>query len=212
MSTTVGEVSKTYDRAAPLYDLLNYIYFLGRDKQFRALLSEELHLKPDDIVLNICSGTGIDFPFLIPKIRNVGTLIGVDVSSEMIKQARKKIKSKEVIFVRSDAGHLPFKKETFDTVSVSFCLKVTPMYKETIDEVARILKPYGKIGVLSNHKPSGLLQLPGTIFTKILSIMAKIDFEIDLKEHFSKKFTLIKDHQLYGGLVQFLLGIKNVLL
>lgn len=210
MSKTVEEVSRTYDRAAPLYDLLNYIYFLGRDKQFRALLSEELNLKPDDIVLNICSGTGIDLPFLIPKIRNTGTLIGVDVSSEMIKQAKKKIKSKKVIFVRSDVGHLPFKKETFDTVLVSFCLKVTPMYKETINEVARILKPYGKIGVLGNHKPSGLLQLPGTIFTKVLSIKAKIDFEIDLREQLSKKFTIIEDQQLYGGLVQFLIGTKNV--
>ena len=212
MPKTIGKVTVAYKKAASSYDLMNKVYFFGMDKRFRSMLAERLNPKPGDSVLDLCCGTGLDFPFLIEKIKNQGTLLGVDLSLEMLQQAKKKIGSEEVNWVRSDAANLPFRDETFDTVFVSFCLKITPAYEKAIEEAARVLKLVGMIGVLGNHKPSGLLRLPGTILTKVLSVMAKIDFEINLREHLSKKFMIIEDRKIYGGLVQVLVGRSGAIL
>lgn len=208
MPKTIREVEVAYNKTAPLYGLMNKIYFFGRDKRFRSMLAERLVLKPGDAVLDLCCGTGLNFPFLLPKIKTQGTLLGVDLSSEMLQQAKKKTESEGVNLVRSDAAHLAFNDNAFDAIFVSFCLKITPAYEKAIEEAARVLKPAGRIGVLTNHKPSGPLRLPGIILTKVLSAVAKIDFEINLKEHLSKKFIIVENRKMYGGLVEFLVGEK----
>lgn len=208
MSKTTTEIEAAYNRVAPLYDLMNQVYFLGRDKKFRLTLVERLNLKPGDVVLVLCCGTGLDFPFLTQKITNQGTMVGVDISSEMLSQAKKKLESEEANLVRSDAAHLPFRDKIFDAIFASFCLKIIPAHEKAIEEAARVLKPAGRIGVLANQKPSGPLRLLGIIITKLLSAMAKIDFKINLKEHLSKKFKIIEEQRMHGGLVQFLVGEK----
>jgi len=208
MPKTVDEVAVAYDKTAFFYDLMNQLYFFGRDKRFRSMLAERLAIKPGDVVLDLCCGTGINFPFLLRKIKIRGMLLAVDVSSEMLKLAKRKTGSKMVNLVRLDVAHLAFRDKTFDAIFVSFCLKITPTYEKAIEEIASVLKPKGRIGVLGNHKPSGLLRLPGILLTKVLSFMAKIDFEINLKEHLSKKFAIIEDREMHGGLVRFLVGEK----
>mgnify|MGYP001109019617 FL=1 len=100
MAKTIREIVVAYNEAAPLYDLMNRVYFFGRDKQFRSMLVERLILKPGDAVLDLCCGTGLDFPFLLQKIKVRGRLLGVDLSFEMLQQAKKKIGSEGVSFVR----------------------------------------------------------------------------------------------------------------
>ncbi len=160
MPKAIREVVVAYNKAAPLYDLMNQVYFFGMDKRFRSMLAERLILKPGNVVLDLCCGTGLDFPFLLQRIKIQGTLMGVDLSSEMLQQAKKKIGSEGVNFVRSDAAHLAFRDKTFDAILVSFCLEITPSYEKAIEEAARVLKPAGRIGVLGNHEPSGPLRLP----------------------------------------------------
>ncbi len=209
MPKTTKGVEAAYDKAAPLYNLMNHIYFFAKDKRFRSMLVERLNPKPGDTVLDICCGTGLNFPFLLQKVKIRGTLLGVDLSSEMLQQAKRKAESEGVNLVRSDAAHLAFRDRTFDATLVSFCLKVTPTYEKAIEEAARVLKPAGRIGVLGNHKPSGPLRFLGIILTKVLSAMAKIDYEVNLKEQLSRKFRIIEDKKMYGGLVQSLVGGKT---
>jgi demethylmenaquinone methyltransferase/2-methoxy-6-polyprenyl-1,4-benzoquinol methylase len=212
MSKTNKEVLISYDRQAPLYDILSKLYFFGKDGLFRSMIAESLNLRSSrtsgDIVLNLCSGTGLDFPFLIKKIKQ-GTLLAVDLSSEMLKQAKKKIGNKEINLVRADAANLPFADETFDAILVSFCLKITPTYEEAIEETARVLKQNRRIGVLANHKPTNVFQLPRIILTKVLSKISKINFEINLENLLSEKFRIIEDKILYGGFLRFFVGEKT---
>ena len=207
--TRTSDIVATYDKAATSYNLMNRLYFMGRDRKYRSMLVDRLDLKPEHFVLNLCCGTGLDFPFLFEQAKTTGKLVGVDISSRILRQARKRDPNKDVELVRSDAAHLAFPDEAFDAVLVSFCLKVTPDYKKAVDEAVRLLKCGGRIGVLANHKPSGPLQLVGPMITSILSAMARIDFEIRLREFFSRKTTLVEDRKLHGGLVQLLVGEKS---
>ena len=75
MSNTNKEVLTSYDRQASVYDIFSKIYFFGKDKLFRSIITESLNIRSQgDIVLDLCSGTGLDFSFLIEKIA-VNTVI-----------------------------------------------------------------------------------------------------------------------------------------
>ena len=202
---SLKEVAVAYNKAAVLYDLMNRVYFLGKDKMFRSYTADKLTQTSGDAILNLCCGTGLDFPFMVRKTEGKGALFGVDISSEMLQQAKSRTESK-VNLVKADAALLPFRDKTFEAILVSFCLRITPTYEKAIQEASRVLKKSGRIGVLANHKPSGPLRLPGTILTKVLSVMSKIDFNLNLRTHLSKKFIIIEDRRIHGGLVQFLLG------
>jgi len=187
---------------------MNHVNFFGRDKQFRAFLVEGLNLKPGNTVLDLCCGTGLNLLPLRQKIKDHRLGLGVDISSRMLQQAKVKNGSKGIHFLNSDAASLAFRNEIFDAILPTFCLKITTTYEKTIEEVAQVLKSTGKFGILSNCKFTGFLKPLGTILSKILSTMAKINFDIDLKEHISKKFRIIEDKKMYGGLVRYLVGEK----
>jgi demethylmenaquinone methyltransferase/2-methoxy-6-polyprenyl-1,4-benzoquinol methylase len=202
MSTTLKIIKEAYDRAALLYDVMNRVYFLGRDQGFRSTLIRELALKPYNVVLNVCCGTGLDFPILRQELGKNGTIVGVDLSTQMLYRAKKKT-DKRIALVRADIAHLPFRDQIFDAAIVTFCLKITPNVNLSTTELARILKDSGKIGVLANHKPHGVIK---KIFAKIIGGMAKIDFELDLEKHLSKSFTIDETKLMYADLVQMIVG------
>jgi ubiquinone/menaquinone biosynthesis C-methylase UbiE len=209
MSKTNRDVLNSYEKASPWHNLMNQIYFLGADKLYRSELVESLNLESNHILLNLCCGTGIDFPYLLKAMKSQGILVGVDISSGMLHQVRRRIRHEGIHLVRADMSRLPFRETVFDAILVSFCFKISPSYEKAIDEVAKVLKPAGRIGVLGNHKPSGLLKLPGSILTKVLSMISKVDFEIDLRDHLSRNFAIIEDRKMHWGLVQSLIGEKT---
>ena len=104
--------------------------------------------------------------------------------------------------IRADISHLPFRDNTFNAIMVSFCLKITPTYDTSIKEMVRVLQINGRLGILANHKPQGLV---GKIITAILGATAKIDFDINLKEHLDDEITIIKNKIMHGDLVQLLI-------
>lgn len=188
---------------------MNRLYFFGRDKRFRKKLAERTEIEPNDIVMNLCCGTGLDFPFLSEKIGVKGMLLGVDISSKMLGQSKKKRLDREINLIRSDSAHLPFRDEVLNTLIVSFCLKITPTLDRVVDEANRVLKPNGRLGVLTNHQPSGPLKLLGVVITKVISLMSKVDYEIDLNEYLSRRFTILEDKKMHWGFVQLLIGRPN---
>lgn len=198
----------SYNKAARSYDLLNRIYFLRKDNKYRSLITEKIVDRPKDNILVLCCGTGLDFAALLDKNEEQGTFVGVDISSEMLKQAKKKSYNR-VSLVRADAEHLPFRKRIFDSILVSFCLKITPSVGEVIEEASSMLKPNGKLGILANNKPKGFWRIYSTIIVKLVGKMAKIDYKLDIRKYLSKSFKIIEDKKLYWSLVRFVIAKKK---
>jgi demethylmenaquinone methyltransferase/2-methoxy-6-polyprenyl-1,4-benzoquinol methylase len=205
MDKRIQDVNETYDQLAPLYDFINRLYFLGKDEKLRSWIVKNLNLKINSHVLNLCSGTGLDIPFLLHKL-NQESITGVDLSIQMLQQTKNKQQTRMINLVRADIAHLPFRNKAFDAIMVSFCLKITPTYKTAIEETSRVLKNTGRIGVLSNHKPKGNI---GMMLIKFLSRLAKINFEIDIEHLLSNEFTIIKKKIMHGNLVLLLVGEKT---
>jgi demethylmenaquinone methyltransferase/2-methoxy-6-polyprenyl-1,4-benzoquinol methylase len=201
MITTLS-VKHAYDRTAPFYDLMNRIYFLGKDKRFRSSVVNNLDLTPDSVVLNPCCGTGLDFPYLRQEVDERGMIVGVDLSIPMLHRAKKK-GFVEMNLVRADIAHLPFRTKVFDAIMVSFCLKITPLTTKSINELARVLQTTGKLGILANHKPNNAIK---NLLAQFIGAMAKIDFTIDLEQFLSTEFTILEKNILYSDLVQVVIG------
>jgi len=88
--------------------------------------------------------------FTLPttKQKRVSHVIGIDISTEMLKFAKKKAAQEKITnieFVKGDIQFLPFKNNTFDSVISVHVLFHLPQYAEIVKEFVRVLKPGGRL-------------------------------------------------------------------
>lgn len=106
-----------------------------------------LNLKDTDIVLDIASGTG-EPGLTIAKILKNGKVILTDLSEDMLKVALENANNKGINNIETqvcDVSELPFPDNTFDAVSCRFGYMFFPDVKLATQEIARVLKPGGRI-------------------------------------------------------------------
>lgn len=106
-----------------------------------------LKLKPADVVLDVAAGTG-EPGLTIATIVTDGKVVITDLAEGMLDVARDNAAKKGVTnceFVRCDVCELPFDDETFDAVSCRFGFMFFPDMLLAAKEMARVLKPGGKI-------------------------------------------------------------------
>jgi demethylmenaquinone methyltransferase/2-methoxy-6-polyprenyl-1,4-benzoquinol methylase len=94
-------------------------------------------------------------------VGKTGKAYGVDISDRMLQITRKRLKKAGLIdrveLFNRDASRLPFNNETFDAVFMSFTLELfdTPEIPQLLNEVRRVLKVKGRLGVTSLSKSKG---------------------------------------------------------
>jgi demethylmenaquinone methyltransferase/2-methoxy-6-polyprenyl-1,4-benzoquinol methylase len=145
-------VRTMFDRIAPVYDAMNRVMTAGLDGRWRRLTAEAV-VDADDSVLDACCGTG---DLALAAERAGGRVTGVDFSEPMLDRARRK--SAAVAWVRGDLLDLPFPAESFDVVTIGFGLRNIPDMEAGLREVARVLRPGGRLGCLEITRPRGVLR------------------------------------------------------
>lgn len=155
------------------YDLLNHVLSLNIDKRWRRLVARELADvlgRPDAVVLDVACGTG-DLSIEL----NAGArarIIGTDFCRPMLSLAKSKAEGlrRPIPFVEGDAMGLPFPDEMFDAVTIAFGLRNLANVANGLSELARILKPGGRLGVLEFSSPvvPGFGRLFNLYFSHIL--------------------------------------------
>lgn len=100
---------------------------------------------PSDVVLDIASGTGEPGLLIAPSVQKV---VISDLSEDMLAVARAKAHGRaNVELVAADACALPFPDATFDAVSCRMGFMFFPSMEQAAREMARVLKPGGRIAV-----------------------------------------------------------------
>lgn len=110
-------------------------------------------VRPGDDVLDVACGTG---NAAIRAAAAGGRVVGVDLTPELFESGRAMAARAgvEVEWVEGDAEALPFEDESFDVVLSTFGCMFAPRHDVTARELARVLRPGGRLG-LCNWTPEG---------------------------------------------------------
>ena len=173
------QVEQMFDNIAPYYDLLNRVLSLGIDKVWRkkaiALLKEHNPKK----VLDIATGTG-DLALEVARQLQPSSIIGLDISNEMLEIGRKKIAKKQlsnlIQMTQGDSENLAFGDNTFDALTVAFGVRNFEHLEVGLREMYRVLKPGGKVVILEFSRPTAFpfKQLFNGYFKYILPNIGKL--------------------------------------
>lgn len=145
-------VEAMFDRISPVYDAMNRVMTAGLDRRWRRLTAEAV-VSPGDGVLDACCGTG---DLALAAERAGGRVTGLDFSERMLERARRK--SASVRWVRGDVLALPFPDGSFDAVTVGFGIRNVEDLEAGLVELARVLRPGGRLGCLEITRPRGVLR------------------------------------------------------
>jgi demethylmenaquinone methyltransferase/2-methoxy-6-polyprenyl-1,4-benzoquinol methylase len=164
MSTEVHSLDKRraaiqamFDEVAPRYDLLNRLLSARQDVSWRRKASEQVDLRADAPVLDLCCGTGDQ---AVALHKRAFRLLAADFSLPMADLAHSKFavlgpnRPKAVV---ADALHLPLAEKIFHAVTVSFGLRNVENLDLSLVEMLRVLKPGGKAVVLEFAVPANVL-------------------------------------------------------
>jgi len=168
-SLAPSEVRRLFDRIAPVYDAMNRVMTVGLDRSWRRLAVEAV-VQPGDRVLDACCGTG---DLAIAAEREGGHVTGLDFSPAMLERARRK--STTIEWVEGDMLALPFEDASFDAATVGFGVRNVVDLEHGLAELARILVPGGRVGILEITTPTGLLAPFYRLwFDRIVPLLGKV--------------------------------------
>lgn len=172
------QVATMFDNIAGNYDFLNHFLSLGIDIFWRKRLVRKLQKQKPQNILDVATGTA-DLAIAMMKIKPFN-VVGIDISNGMLEVGRKKIKQqdleKTIQLQQADSEDLPFKDATFDAVTVSFGARNFENLQKGLSEMARVLKPGGKIYILEFSKPTlfPFKQLYDFYFKFVLPLIGKL--------------------------------------
>ncbi len=163
-----------FARIAGRYDLLNHLLSCGIDRGWRRRTVREAAGAgglAGQCVVDVCCGTGD----LALEFRRAGArVVGVDFTPEMLRIARPKSGAGEpVIFARGDALRLPVRSASADVASVAFGVRNLADADAGLRELARVVRPGGRVLVLEfSPPPKGLLgAVYGVYFTRVVPLL-----------------------------------------
>ncbi len=210
-----------FDRIAPVYDFMNRVMTMGLDRRWRRLAARAV-VRPGDGVLDACCGTG---DLALAAQEAGGEVVGVDFSERMLVRARRK--SAEIDWVRGDALALPFADGAFDAATVGFGIRNLADLEAGLRELARVLKPEGRLACLEITRPRGALRpffhvwfdglvplagklLPGgAAYTYLPASVRRFPGPEDLAAAMERSgFAAVSWHLLGGGIVALHVGTR----
>ncbi len=231
----VGDKSRTpamFDAIAPRYDLLNHLLSFNIDRRWRRELVAFAGLSAGERVLDVATGTA-DVAIEFARRSPAGAIVGLDPSARMLDVGRAKLareaSTDRVQLLEGDALALPFPDRSFDVVTIAFGLRNLPDYRRGVTEMARVLKPGGRLLVLDFVPPRGakllahraylatLLPLAGKAVSGygaayrylVSSIQAFLD-ENGVRELFARSgLAAVEARRMTGGMVVLYRGVKS---
>lgn len=155
----VQAAERYYSNLSKIYDVL-----ASSEKRFIRLGLALLHPLPGERILEIGFGTGYAQQYIAQNVKN-GLSAGLDLSIGMGSVAQRRLSQAglldQVGLVRSDTLPIPCQEGVFDGIFTSFTLELfdSPLIPEVLGEIRRVLKPGGRLVVvsLSKDRPLGLI-------------------------------------------------------
>lgn len=162
------EVRSMFASIAGKYDAVNTVLSLGIHHRWRKKAVKWSGAAPGHHVLDCATGTG-DLAIAYKKVvGDQGRVLGTDFCAEMMETAPAKAEKAGLVveYEVADALNLPYADNTFDIASISFGIRNTDDPVRCLQEMARVVKPGGRVMVLEFGQPKGLMKGPYKLYQK----------------------------------------------
>lgn len=152
-----AEAKQFYDRVSKLYGCVAGAF----ERKYAEMALERLSIQEGESVLEIGFGSGHCLNRIAQSVGNKGKAYGIDISSGMLQVTKRRLEKAQTIhrveLCCGDATKLPYDDNTFDAVFMSFTLELfdTPEIPKALEEIKRVLKPNGRLGVVSMSRSYG---------------------------------------------------------
>jgi demethylmenaquinone methyltransferase/2-methoxy-6-polyprenyl-1,4-benzoquinol methylase len=149
-------VRGVFDSVAPSYDLMNDVLSGGMHRAWKAYTVAVANVQPGDKVLDIAGGTGDLARAFAARVGETGSVVLTDINEAMLRTGRDGLLDEGRILPTAacDAEHLPFATGSFDLATVAFGLRNMTHKEAALKEMARVLRPGGRLLVLEFSRPA----------------------------------------------------------
>jgi demethylmenaquinone methyltransferase/2-methoxy-6-polyprenyl-1,4-benzoquinol methylase len=156
VETLSGRARELFAPLGPTYDRYARLLSLGQDPRWRRFLVSRLPVGPDDVVLDVATGTGA---VALELLRQAGcSVVAVDQSTEMLAEARRRVGDiGSIQLVEATAKELPFEDGSFDGLTAAYLLRYLDDLPAGLAELARVLRPRATAALLDFAVPPGPL-------------------------------------------------------
>ena len=153
------EAQDIFAPLGPTYDRYARLLSFGQDPRWRRFLVSRIAAAPTDTVLDVACGTGA---VALELVRSYGcSVVGVDQSEQMLAEARARIERAgedgNIELMHARAESLPFPDAGFDALTVTYLLRYVDDPAATMRELARVVRPGGRLAMLEFHVPDNPL-------------------------------------------------------
>jgi demethylmenaquinone methyltransferase/2-methoxy-6-polyprenyl-1,4-benzoquinol methylase len=156
-SEKVKLVGQVFDSVANRYDVMNDAMSFGIHRLWKRIALEHTGLRRGMKALDLASGTGDLALKMAGLVGDKGQVILSDINAHMLGEGRAKLDNAGVIqnvdYCLANAQYLPFPNNHFDCVTIGFGLRNVTDKAMALAEMARIIKPGGRVVVLEFSKP-----------------------------------------------------------
>lgn len=138
-------VRSMFDAIAPRYEMVNRLMTFGLDARWRRRAVSDLRLPGGSLILDVAAGTG-DF---YREARRQGMVsVATDLSFGMLAASRD-VNTR----VQADGSMLPFRSGAFDGLTCGYALRNFTDLRGVFNEMARVLRPGGRLSLLEVAEP-----------------------------------------------------------
>jgi demethylmenaquinone methyltransferase / 2-methoxy-6-polyprenyl-1,4-benzoquinol methylase len=137
------------------YDRMGAVLSFGQDPRWRRALIQAVDPRPGQRILDVATGTGMVAAGLAQR---GATVVGLDQSENMLAGARHRLSehpelAARITLVQGEAERLPFADAEFDALTFTYLLRYVDDRAATMRELARVVKPGGRIGMVEFAVP-----------------------------------------------------------
>ena len=155
-----ARVRSVFASVARKYDVMNDLMSLGMHRLWKAFAVELANVRPGERVLDVAGGTADLSLAFARRAGPQGQVWLTDINRDMLTVGRDRVLDKGLALpvAQCDAEKLPFPDKHFDLVTVAFGLRNMTHKDAALREMARVLKPGGKLLVLEFSQVAGPLR------------------------------------------------------
>ncbi len=180
------QVRAMFDRIAAVYDRMNSVMTAGLHHHWRRRAADLAAVGPGGRALDVATGTGDLALELARRVAPGGSVVGADFSERMLELARRKADAEraaghaprevQVRFEAANALALPYDDATFDAATVGFGARNFSDLPQGLAEMARVVRPGGRVVVLEITTPTGppLSTFLDLWFDRIIPVLGRV--------------------------------------